>query len=77
MRKHTRSTDAQAIEQWGRVCDESTKRYFAATRSISDAAVKSQCALLDAAGEMLVAGNRIVARNLARWTNGEDVRKSS
>ena len=84
MRKHIESTDAarlEAIAQWGKVCDESMKRYFDAQRSISAAALKSQCALLDAAGQMLVAGHRVVARNIEQLTNGtnsgEDVRKSS
>jgi hypothetical protein len=78
------STDAvrnDAIAQWGKVCDESVKRYFDASRNISAAALKSQCALLDAAGQMLVAGNRIVARNIEQLADaknsGKDVRKSS
>jgi hypothetical protein len=84
MRKHIESTDAArsaAIAHWGKVCDDSVKRYFDATRSISAAALKSQCALLDAAGQMLVAGNRIVARNIEQLANGKngskDVRKSA
>jgi hypothetical protein len=84
MRKHIENTDAarsNAIAQWGKVCDESVKLYFDATRSISAATLKSQCALLDATGQMLVAGNRIVAQNIEQLTDGtnsgEHVRKSS
>ena len=74
------NTDAarnDAIAQWSKVCDDSVKRYFDATRSISAATLKSQCALLDAAGQVLIAGNRIVSQRLEQVTNGEDVHKSS
>jgi hypothetical protein len=79
MRKST-AADARggdAITQWGRVCDESLKRYFDTTRSLSAAALKSQCALLDATGEMLVAGNKVVAENFEQLTNGEGNSKTS
>jgi len=66
-----------AIAQWGKVCDESLKRYFDSTRSLSEATLKSQCALLDAAGELFVAGNKVVAENFEQFANGEDVRKTS
>lgn len=84
MRKHSQHTEAarsNAIAQLAKVYDESTKRYFDAQRSISAAALKSQCALLDAAGQMLVAGHRVVTRNIEQLTDKRNgsahVRKSS
>jgi hypothetical protein len=83
MSKHLERTRAEAAHpfaQWGKAYDESVRNYFAATRSLSEAALKGQCALLDAAGQMLVAGNKVVAHRIEQLTNGksdEDVRRSS
>jgi len=66
-----------AIAQWGKICDESLHRYFDATRSLQEAALKSQVALVEAAGQMLVAGNRIVADNIEQLTNGDGGAKPS
>ena len=74
----THAARNDAIAQWGKVCDASLKRYFDSTRSLSEAALKSQCALLDVAGEMLVAGNRMVAENIEQLTtNGRGNSKPS
>jgi hypothetical protein len=79
MRKSTAADTrgGDAIAQWGKVCDASLKRYFDTTRSLSEATLKSQCALLEAAGEMLVAGNKVIAENIEQLTNGDDRVKPS
>ena len=68
MRKSTESSTGavrnDAIAQWGRICDQSLRRYFDATRGISEVAFKTQYTLVEAAGRMLAAGNKAVADNI-------------
>jgi hypothetical protein len=81
MRRSTEAnTDAvrhDAIAQWGKVCDQSVRRYFDATRDLQEAALKSQYAFLEAAGRMLAAGNKVMAENIEHLTNGTEGRKPS
>lgn len=74
---NTETARHDAIVQWGKVCDKSLRRYFDATRSLQEAALKSQYAFLEAAGQLLAAGNKVVAENVEQLTNGKDGRKPS
>jgi hypothetical protein len=68
------STDAvrnDAIAQWGKICDQSLRRYFDATRGFSEVALKTQYTLVEAAGRMLAAGNKVVAGSIGQLDNGE------
>jgi hypothetical protein len=74
------NTDAarhNAIARWGKVCDASLRRYFDATRSLQEATLKSQYAFLEAAGQMLAAGNKVMTENVEHLTNGTGKRKPS
>jgi hypothetical protein len=78
MRRTTESSTGavrnDAIAQWGKVCDQSLRRYFDATRGISEVALKTQYTLVEAAGRMLAAGNKVVTGTIGQSTNGEKAR---
>lgn len=74
---NTEAMRHDAIAQWGKICDKSLHRYFDATRDLQEAALKSQFAFLEAAGQMLAAGNKVVAENIEQLTNGKDEHKPS
>ena len=75
MRRTTESSTGavrnDAIAQWGKVCDQNLRRYFDATRGFSEVALKTQYTLVEAAGRMLAAGNKVVTGNIGQLDNGK------
>lgn len=57
-----------AISQWGKLCEQGLKCYFDATRGLQESALKSQSQMVEAAGQLLAAGNKVMAENLEQLT---------